>query len=743
MYVLKFENADFVLDVDCSGFHLAVEKARTRQSNLEKSTAYTLPEGELLLADFQTFELSPSATNDTRPVFFENKDYTIWIQFKEGSAIESAYIYSRSREIKEKFRFKKELGCLFGAINFSNDIGKSELILRYLQNDVPQEFLFGFEVFPTKLDYRRDYNRILRDIDQEYPHLVLDFLKKTYSSVELKGSGSTDVIWWQVFGGLYKEMISSARFILNNPRSRLVQRKTRKRADQVKRWTNPMEERFAERRHLPGIRYLIEQSVLTSDTVENRFFKHAILTTARRYSRLKNVIMNKYGADISEEFKYELEEIQGSLRKISRDPFFKTISKFNGLRQESLVLQKATGYSTIYRTWVFLNRGLKFFDGLQKIELKDIAELYQIWCFLEIKDVLQTILRKDRPDEVEIATPRADNLAFRIEEGLASRISFVLENKDRVDLFHEYSYTKAHNAEVRSYTVNQRPDIVLQITKNDLRDKYVLTYLYDAKYRLLSDDNPNLPDIPPESAINQMHRYRDAIYYVNQLENQPEKEVIGAYVLFPGRGNLHEILESGYYKSIADVNIGAFPLVPSDRSNRELIVEHLRSILGLDTEGTLRRVAPQKKSSYESPNPEVLIGIVKDLFHAYCYLGRSEPIYYTGAIKPNRFGYKSLRYFAPYLMGKGVSEYYEILGYEIVPRNEIFDSDEPLHTSDDTSERLVLRLGERFQITSNGDSFKLSDSVIRHYRYTKLAHLRNPREGRIETLMVSNKSSSS
>lgn len=226
------------------------------------------------------------------------------------------------------------------------------------------------------------------------------------------------------------------------------------------------------------------------------------------------------------------------------------------------------------------------------------------------------------------------------------------------------------------------------------------------------------------------------------MENKPEKEVIGAYVLFPGRGNLDEIVASGYYKSIADVNIGAFPLVPNDRSNRELIVDHLRSILGLDTERALNGVAPQKLSSYEPPNPEVLIGIVRNRSHAYCYLGRSEPIYYTGSTKPNHFGYKNLRYFAPYLTGNGISEYFEILGYEIVQRHAIFRADEPLYAKGDNSERLVLRLGERFKIAVNGESFKLSDSVIRHFRYTKLVHLRNPKDGRIETLTVSNRNTS-
>jgi hypothetical protein len=49
------------------------------------------------------------------------------------------------------------------------------------------------------------------------------------------------------------------------------------------------------------------------------------------------------------------------------------------------------------------------------------------------------------------------------------------------------------------------------------------------------------PDLPTEDSINQMHRYRDAIYYVNKDKAKPEKEVIGAYILFPGSGEIETI----------------------------------------------------------------------------------------------------------------------------------------------------------------------------------------------------------
>ena len=105
-----------------------------------------------------------------------------------------------------------------------------------------------------------------------------------------------------------------------------------------------------------------------------------------------------------------------------------------------------------------------------------------------------------------------------------------------------------------------------------------MTYLYDAKYRVINDkkldkdfeeqdiaEMSNFPggDYPPTDAINQMHRYRDAIYYSKEHEPYRSKEIIGGYILFPGRGNDEYIKRRYYSASIESVNIGAFPLLPN------------------------------------------------------------------------------------------------------------------------------------------------------------------------------------
>jgi hypothetical protein len=733
MRVLTLEHADFEMVVECNNIHSTFQKARMKQRNISSSTYYTATDSAINLLNIETNELERHTAKFAHPLFFENKDYFVGVSFKKPS-INNAGIFSRLREVQEKFFYRQELRFLAGTINFGNDLGRSELVIRYQLGSVSKEAIFQFEVFPTKLDYRPDFERIVADIEEQYPYLVLDFLKKTYTAFTTGSSPNTDLIWWQVFGGLYKDFLKASQFVLNKPHRRIVKDTRYVKADRLIQWDYTLEEKFRERRHFPDYRYRAEIKTLSSDTPENRFFKHALTQTSRRYKKVRGFIEVKFGKQISGLFRDEMADIGRRIDLITRNPFLNGISEFTGIRQESLLLQKGTGYSSIYRSWIMLNRGLKFLEGIQKIELKNIADLYQIWCFLEVKGIVQRLLGKDAPDDVKIAEIQVDDFVFRIEKGAKSRVSFVQSNGDLVDLLHDFTYDKGNVQEVRSFTVVQRPDIVLRITKNDLRDNYVLTYLYDAKYRLQSDDNLNGPDLPPEDAINQMHRYRDAIYYHNRDKNRPEKEVIGAYILFPGSGDLDQIRNSEYFRSIESVNIGAFPLRPNDCQNRVLLEQHLCEILGIDTESTLNEVSPQKLSGYEAFNPEVLIGYVREGNYESCFKVSDPPIYYTGERKPARFGYSSLKYFAPYVAGIGISEYFEILRYEIVSRDQIFSSGHPLFKSLDKTERLVLTLGRRFSLTNSESSFKINGGPPRPYKYSKLSLIRSAKDGKIESI---------
>ena len=120
-----------------------------------------------------------------------------------------------------------------------------------------------------------------------------------------------------------------------------------------------------------------------------------------------------------------------------------------------------------------------------------------------------------------------------------------------------------------------------------------------------------------------------------------------------------------------------------------------------------------------------------------CFENSDMPFYFSGIKKPTKFGFKNLKYFAPYIKEKGVRDYYEILDYQIVEIKDIFKTNHPLY-KDENGERLVIRLGHKYQIYK-GKYLKISDGSIGQipYRYTNLKNIRTLKDNKIEVLKVS------
>ena len=106
------------------------------------------------------------------------------------------------------------------------------------------------------------------------------------------------------------------------------------------------------------------------------------------------------------------------------------------------------------------------------------------------------------------------------------------------------------------------------------------TYLFDAKYRIDDKQDQERYDVPPENAINQMHRYRDAIYYTEKGQDRAhlKKEIIAGYVLFPGRIPLEAMdEESGeYYYQKSNRLIG----IAMTRKEFKTFLTHFPSSIG-------------------------------------------------------------------------------------------------------------------------------------------------------------------
>jgi predicted component of viral defense system (DUF524 family) len=687
MELLTIEHKDFTMIVECTKFDGIWNKAKSNVGEDKLYSTYSWSEGVVsvkrtLDADH---EIDIEQGVPALATFFDNADYPIWIEFKDY--VKNAQFGSILQNDNDRFSFRRHI--LAGFINYKNEIGRSEIQIIYKVDKETRAFRFGFEVLSTKLDYHEHWRTIVEDIEREYRMLSLDYMRRTFHGFSPDQNGEhPDIVWWSVFEGEQQKFIKACKSIIDRPRHRLHGEEVYLRADKLKQTPHNIENRLAEHRKEPAYLYRVEQHILSNDTQENRFLKFALHQISKRYEDLRQRIEAVKTA--SGTMKSTMLATSETLKRLQHHPFFRTIGRFKGISQESMVLQKATGYSQVYRTWNLLRRAYSLNDGLYRLQTKDIATLYEIWCFIEVSHIVKAQLHLDDED-VEHRNRMEMNGIFSWElgKGEHSRILFRKDGVELAELVYNPKNADKENDNVGMKdlvvpTVPQKPDIVLQLTKNDLQQGMKMTYLFDAKYRI--DGKDKGVDVPPEDAINQMHRYRDAIYYKDYDANALKKEVIGGYILFPGDGEPNDVAVSKFYKTIKEVNIGAFPLRPKDVENRKLLENFIDELIHTKSYETIAHVIPQKGAYVEVGN-RVLIGLVKEdnrLFQAF--MDGTATLYYSGKQFPTTIALQDLHFFMPYIKGKGIRDVYEIVKVRTITGKEAKQTDE------DDADSKALRL---------------------------------------------------
>lgn len=687
MELLTIEHKDFTMIVECTKFDGIWNKAKSNVGEDKLYSTYSWSEGVVsvkrtLDADH---EIDIEQGVPAPATFFDNADYPIWIEFKDY--VKDAQFGSVLQNDNDRFSFRRHI--LAGFINYKNEIGRSEIQIIYKVDKETRAFHFGFEVLSTKLDYHEHWRTIVEDIEREYRMLSLDYMRRTFHGFSPDQNGEhPDIVWWSVFEGEQQKFIKACKSIIDRPRHRLHGEEVYLRADKLKQTPHNIENRLAEHRKEPAYLYRVEQHILSNDTQENRFLKFALHQISKRYEDLRQRIEAVKTA--SGTMKSAMLATSETLKRLQHHPFFRTIGRFKGISQESMVLQKATGYSQVYRTWNLLRRAYSLNDGLYRLQTKDIATLYEIWCFIEVSHIVKAQLNLDDED-VEHRNRMEMNGIFSWElgKGEHSRILFRKDGVELAELVYNPKNADKENDNVGMKdlvvpTVPQKPDIVLQLTKNDLQQGMKMTYLFDAKYRI--DGKDKGVDVPPEDAINQMHRYRDAIYYKDYDANALKKEVIGGYILFPGDGEPNDVAVSKFYKTIKEVNIGAFPLRPKDVENRKLLENFIDELIHTKSYETIAHVIPQKGAYVEVGN-RVLIGLVKEdnrLFQAF--MDGTATLYYSGKQFPTTIALQDLHFFMPYIKGKGIRDVYEIVKVRTITGKEAKQTDK------DDADSKALRL---------------------------------------------------
>ncbi|HZJ76128.1 MAG TPA: nuclease domain-containing protein, partial [Oscillospiraceae bacterium] len=252
----------------------------------------------------------------------------------------------------------------------------------------------------------------------------------------------------------------------------------------------------------------------------------------------------------------------------------------------------APGYRDVYKYYLMLKKGLVLYGDVFRLSIKDLAQLYEYWCFIKINSILRKKYNLIQDDLIKVHT---NGVFVTLKKGATTRVRY--QNPKNGEIF-----TVSYNLGMKSGTIPQKPDNVFSIIKDKSNLSY--NYIFDAKYRInMAEEGSRYKERysfpgPMESDINTMHRYRDAIIYQNNKaggnESNAERNIFGAFVLFP-YSNEEEYKEHELYKSIEFVNVGGIPFLPS---STKLVEEFLDELIEESAPSSYERSLRQRGHNY-------------------------------------------------------------------------------------------------------------------------------------------------
>ena len=545
------------------------------------------------------------------PLFYEQQQYEIIIEAVDGYTVQ--FWHDNINVRKKVTRASRSHEILTGVINFGNDIGFSDLVI---QVDHSNYLRLVLEVFPSKISYREDYQAIVEDVTKEIYNVVFDFLKRTYLGYRQSDHvSSSPVEFFAVIQKIYKDFLKAADMILSQPHHVLETThlvlpgyKVKRLDNRGLRWIEKHPEQVSRNGNQFNItKALAVKKQVTYDTKENRLTKYILQSTAKKLQSFKKkYLLLKRDEDAV--FVSKINEMIKNINRRGNSSFMAEVGTYEDSNSMSLVFSMAPGYRDLYKYYLMLLRGLAITGDVFNISVKDLAVLYEYWCFIKLNSLMKEKYELVSQDIIKV---QGNGLYVSLVKGRGSQVRY----RNPVN---GETITLSYNPKAIDVpTIAQRPDNVLTLKKNGADINY--EYVFDAKYRI----NPALPGTdyyasishhpgPEVGDINTMHRYRDAIVYHNDASPY-ERIMFGAYVLFPYK-NEAEYETHKFYQSIKKVNIGGLPFLPSaiglvTKMLDELISDSPQSAF---ERATLPRGIEEKLEKVDWSIRDVLVGSMRN-----------------------------------------------------------------------------------------------------------------------------------
>ncbi len=500
------------------------------------------------------------------PQLYEQTDYSVFVRSKNGKRI--SLVHSDPNLLKSIV--PEEGGTLlFGSINFGSEVGFSRFTVNV---DSQPEFDFAIEVFPTKLDYKSDYEQLVAETQDYISGLVFEYIRSTFKlSLPVLKKQSGNVEWLLLLNMVVHELEQAANFVAHHPVRGLIREPQTVSAEKIKRLDSfvrravqrgagsgavlPVDD-FQVRQHLPNRR-----TSFTLDTPEHRWISTQLMRIRERLVSLRLRELEREETARRQKTIEDLRSLEQRIFKIQQFEPFQASEEMPPPGFASMQLLSAPGYRDCYRTCNMLSLGLQVEGGTVNLSLKEISTLYEYWCYLTLIHHLSIQTGQPLPVE-QLVKASHSGLEIVLKKGKESTISFEDENGRRI--------TVVYNKKIAgdSVLVPQYPDLMITLEESGWP---ALNMLLDSKYRVRFEEdyvktyNAPGPDI---DAVNALHRYRDAILESNTTptDSRPKRTIIQAAALFPYRESIDgSYRQSKLWQSLDKLGIGAIPLLPGDK----------------------------------------------------------------------------------------------------------------------------------------------------------------------------------
>lgn len=614
--LLKLKTPDWELSIWCSDItkrqqaYQRTMAVRNQHENVGYELRFSMPvEIETLdSAVVDSFWVSPSPKTVQvillgSPIFFENVQYQFEWVFSL-SHVSFAAAEHKLKNVNDAFRFVAsktgtDLPRLTGVINTGNDIGWLRLPWSYNSVNELKHLALSFEVLPVKMDLHSDLSAMYKSIDSEFPLWRFSLAQRTEQSVSRGSSrGNFPLLWLAHFESLRTKFFAGLKVISNAPHSRLKSIELNVKADRLKgKINNKLAERVVTdiKEKVSHKHYQQDKKVLSVNTHENQFIKMVVDTTKQRLADFhKKLLANNKAPDnqrIADSFLSTISDWQKPLLRMQTQSFLREVDRFSGISGESLVLQQKTGYSAVYKIWQELKFYLDAFATRSSVSMKSVAAIYEIWCFLELRNILVDQLGF-KESLREKSRMKLKDFEYQLTDGFVGAFNFERSDGVKIRLAHEPVFKKDSKT-IRTFWVTQKPDILMEVTFPNGKK---CIWLFDAKYRIkspeLGEESDNSEDYGdaeyidyvPEDALNQMHRYRDALIHIKTDEFNSKfksRPVFGAFALYPGF--FDQSNDANPYRDVIhETGIGAFALLPAADSKQSStwLTQYLFSQIG-------------------------------------------------------------------------------------------------------------------------------------------------------------------